>query len=237
MPPPFGLMSSQRSSRPASRANCSTTDANASFTSITEMSSQVRSRASRAPVRRPADCRAASGTGRRPRARTRRSARAARARAARGRALLATSTAAAPSQIWRRVPGRDLALRQERRLQRGERLERTCRAAASRRRRTASRRAGSSPRPGRSRSRSALVDRRDRAPVRLERERVELLARELPLVGDHLGRDPLRHDLASARAACPRGRRRSSPSGRATSSRRRPETTRSSCPTRSRPPR
>ena len=42
---------------------------------------------------------------------------------------------------------------------------------------------------------AALVDRRDRAPVRLERERVELLAREAPLLGDHLGRDPLRDDL------------------------------------------
>src|SRR4051794_38319524 len=42
MPPPFGLMSSQRSSSPASCANWSTTDANASFTSITAMSSQPR---------------------------------------------------------------------------------------------------------------------------------------------------------------------------------------------------
>ena len=31
--------------------------------------------------------------------------------------------------------------------------------------------------------------------MRLERERVELLAREAPLLGDHLGRDPLRDDL------------------------------------------
>ena len=40
-----------------------------------------------------------------------------------------------------------------------------------------------------------VVDRRDRAPVRLERVRVELLAREAPLLREHLGRDPLRHDL------------------------------------------
>jgi hypothetical protein len=31
--------------------------------------------------------------------------------------------------------------------------------------------------------------------VRLERVGVELLARQAPLLGDHLGRDPLRHDL------------------------------------------
>ena len=42
---------------------------------------------------------------------------------------------------------------------------------------------------------AALVDRRDRPAVRLERVRVELLAREAPLLGDHLGRDPLRDDL------------------------------------------
>jgi hypothetical protein len=33
------------------------------------------------------------------------------------------------------------------------------------------------------------------AAMRLERERVELLARDVPLVRDHLGRDALRHDL------------------------------------------
>ena len=41
---------------------------------------------------------------------------------------------------------------------------------------------------------AALVDRRDRAAVRLERERVQLLP-EVPLLGDDLRRDPLRHDL------------------------------------------
>ena len=39
-----------------------------------------------------------------------------------------------------------------------------------------------------------LVDRRDRAPVRLQRVLVERLAGEPPLLGDHLGRDALRHD-------------------------------------------
>ena len=40
-----------------------------------------------------------------------------------------------------------------------------------------------------------LVDGRDRAPVRLVGVRVERLAREVPLVGEHLGGDALRHDL------------------------------------------
>ena len=40
----------------------------------------------------------------------------------------------------------------------------------------------------------ALVDRGDRAPVRLERVLVQRLAREVPLLGEHLGRDALRHD-------------------------------------------
>src|SRR5919204_74040 len=39
------------------------------------------------------------------------------------------------------------------------------------------------------------VDRIERAPVRLERQRVELLARESPFLGDHLRRDSLRDDL------------------------------------------
>ena len=41
----------------------------------------------------------------------------------------------------------------------------------------------------------AVVDRADGASMRLERDRIQLLAREAPLLGDHLGRDPLRHDL------------------------------------------
>ena len=41
----------------------------------------------------------------------------------------------------------------------------------------------------------ALVDRRDRAAVRLEGERVQLLARKVPLLGDRLRGDPLRNDL------------------------------------------
>jgi len=40
-----------------------------------------------------------------------------------------------------------------------------------------------------------VVARSDRAAMGFEGEGVELLAREPPLVGDHLGRDPLRHDL------------------------------------------
>ena len=42
---------------------------------------------------------------------------------------------------------------------------------------------------------AALVDRGNGAPVRLERVGVELLTGQIPLVRDHLGRDPLRDDL------------------------------------------
>ena len=42
---------------------------------------------------------------------------------------------------------------------------------------------------------ASLVDRAQRAPVRLERERVQLLAGKVPLVRDHLGGDPLWDDL------------------------------------------
>ena len=44
---------------------------------------------------------------------------------------------------------------------------------------------------------TSLVDRTDGAPVRLERERVELLAGQVPLLGDQLGRDPLHDDLVA----------------------------------------
>ena len=40
-----------------------------------------------------------------------------------------------------------------------------------------------------------LVDRLDRPAMRLVRVRVERLPRKVPLVREHLGRDPLRHDL------------------------------------------
>ena len=71
-----------------------------------------------------------------------------------------------------RAPGRDHTLGQERRAQRGQRLERTCPAEASRRPRTASPRAGSAPRPGRSRSRSGpRRSRRSRAGATRARTR------------------------------------------------------------------
>ena len=44
-------------------------------------------------------------------------------------------------------------------------------------------------------SKLPVVDRGDRAPVRLERERVERLARQVPLRGERLGGDSLRDDL------------------------------------------
>ena len=95
----------------------------------------------------------------------------------------------------RRVAGGHLSLRQERGLQGGERL----------RRRVPSRRLVNLEDDAHVRIRQvdrhdllfepALVGRTDGASMRLERERIQLLAREAPLLGDHLGRNPLRHDL------------------------------------------
>src|SRR5919204_395645 len=95
----------------------------------------------------------------------------------------------------RRVAGRDLAVGQECRRQGGKRL----------RRGVATRRLVDGELHTHVRVRqvdrddlvvkAARVDRIDRAAVRLERDGIELLPRESPLVRDHLGRDPLRHDL------------------------------------------
>ena len=86
-----------------------------------------------------------------------------------------------------------------------------------------------------SRSNRAFVGRTRGAPLRLEREHVELLAREAPLLGDELGRDPLRHQVRdSARAGAGRTgppRAPTSPSAPGSCSRRRPRSRR-----RTRPP-
>ena len=152
-------------------------------------------------------------------------------------ASLATSTPAAPSQIWLELPavttpsGRNAGFS-------------AASASSDVSRRGVSSTANSTPTCGFETStgtisllEAALVDRRDRAPVRLERVLVELLAREAPLLGDHLGRDALRHDLPALEQLRPRGRRRSSPSARATSSRRPPRRRGRAGPTRSRRPR
>ena len=103
MPPPFGLMSSNRSSSPASCANWSTTHANASFTSITEMSSHV------SPARASAFLHASGlpcsirwgSTPERPKE----TKRARGSRPSRDAAdSLVTRTAAAPSTIWLELP-------------------------------------------------------------------------------------------------------------------------------------
>ncbi len=105
------------------------------------------------------------------------------------------STAAAPSQICDELPAVILPSGNEGRAQRGQRLGRR---VPSRRLvhpdERADVRIGHLDRNDLVRE-AALVDRGDRPPVRLERERVELLSRESPLLGDHLRRDPLRHDL------------------------------------------
>ena len=146
---------SQRSSRPASRRNWRTTDANASLTSITAMSSQLSPAFVERALARLAGCRAASGTGRRPRGRTRRTARAARARAAQAAASLATQHRGRAVDDRARVPGGDDAVRLERGLRATRASRATCRArgvssTANEDDRAARRR----PRPARSRSRS-----------------------------------------------------------------------------------
>ena len=153
-------------------------------------------------------------------------------------ASLAISTAAAPSQIWREFPAVTLPVRQERRLRARQRLR--GRVAPRRLVDAEERRptCGFVTSTGTiSLLEPPLVDRGDRAPVRLERERVELLAREAPLLGDAPRRRSPAGRSATARAAVRDGRRRSSPSGRATSSRRRPRRRRRAAPTRPRPPR
>src|SRR5436305_605987 len=103
MPPPFGFTSAARSSSPASCRNCSATDAKASFTSTTAMSSQPR------PAR-PSARSDASGF---PCSISRGSTPASPNDTNRARgsspsreqaASLATSTTAAPSQIWLEFP-------------------------------------------------------------------------------------------------------------------------------------
>src|SRR6266566_4181621 len=103
IPPPFGLMSSQRYSRPASRANCRTTQAKASFTSMTDMSSQVRpARASALSQACGFPCSIRCGSTPASPNETKR----ARGSSPRRPAALspATSTAAAPSQICDEFP-------------------------------------------------------------------------------------------------------------------------------------
>ena len=229
MPLPFGLTSpaSQRSCRPVSFEELQHDGGerlvDLDHGDVVPVEAGPRERA----LARDAGCRGASGTGRRRRARTRRTARAARARAASPRPRSSTSIAAAPSTIALELPGGDLAVLLEGGL-----------AATASFSSDVSRRGFSSTANEHGRAagadldgddlalEAALVDRGDRAPVRLERVLVELLAREAPL----RRRSPRRRcpaaRSASARRASalkpaePVRRRGSIPSARATSTRR-----------------
>src|SRR5215218_3034426 len=103
IPPPFGFTSPRRSCRPLSRMNWSATEANASFTSTTATSSHA------SPARLSAREHASGLPCSISRGSTPTSPKATyRARGTRPRreqaASLATSTAAAPSQIWLEFP-------------------------------------------------------------------------------------------------------------------------------------
>ena len=236
MPPPFGLMSSNRSSSPASCANWSTTHANASFTSITEMSSHVSpARAERLPARlrvavqHPVrvDAREAEGDEARPRL---------EAEPRRGRLARDEHGCGAVDDLAR-VAGGDDPVREKRRL---ERRRAAPRGVAPRRLVDADE-DGCAGGTDLDRDdlvlEAPLVDRGDRSAVRLERVRVELLPARCPTPRrSPRPRSPAGRS-ASGRAACPRGRRRSSPSGRATSSRRPRRRRRRAAPTRPPPPR
>src|SRR5947209_311796 len=103
IPPPFGFTSSIRSSSPASRTNWSTTDAKASFTSTTPTSSQPRPALASAfahPAGLPCSMRCGSTPARPNETKRARGSRSSRSTAR----PLATSTAAAPSQIWLEFP-------------------------------------------------------------------------------------------------------------------------------------
>src|ERR671934_399381 len=103
MPPPFGFTSSARSSSPASRRNWSATEANASFTSITAMSSQpspARAKARSDACGFPCSINRGSTPTRPNETNRARGFSPSREQAA----SLAIRTAADPSQIWLEFP-------------------------------------------------------------------------------------------------------------------------------------
>ena len=196
MPPPFGLTSSQRSSSPAS---CDELEHDRGERLVHLDHGDVvpgRGPPSRAPCRRPAGLPCSIRCGSTPeRPKETKRARGSSPRR-RGRLLARDEHAGRAVADLARVARGDHAVRQERRLQRGELLGRRVapRRLVDREERRRRLRFADLDRDDLVLE-AALVDRRERAPVRLERVRVELLARELPLLGDHLGGDPLRHDL------------------------------------------
>ena len=156
-------------------------EANASFSSTRSSVVDVDAGAREQLAARRGPGRCPSRAGRRPRPRCRRTRRAARCRARAPSPRDAITSAAAPSLMPGRVAGRDGAALAERRLQRGELLERRVGprmlvARRRRRRRRARRRSG----PASCRGRPALL--------RRERERVLVLARDAAALGDVLAR-------------------------------------------------
>ena len=176
-------------------AVCSTTDANASLTSITAMSSSVRPGPRDAPAASPAGCRAASASGRRRRCRTTTNRARGSSPSRLTAASLAISTAAEPSTIWDEFPAVTTPSGRNAGCERGERLGATSHgaAASSTAKRAARPSRGarlllSSGRCVRQLDRDdlavepALVRGGERTPVRFERVGVERLARQVPLV-------------------------------------------------------
>ena len=147
-----------------------------------------------APARMRAGCRGASGTGRRRRARTRRTVHAARVRAD-DAASLVTSIAAAPSTIALELPavilppalnaGWSEASFSSEVSRRGFSSTATSTAAPA-----APTSTGTISRSKRPSSMAAIARRCDSSEYSSSS-----LPREPPFVGDHLGRDALRHDL------------------------------------------
>ena len=238
MPPPFGLMSSQRSSRPGvvrelehdRRERLVHLDHRHVVPRQPGPRERLRARL-RVAVQHPV--RIDAGEPERRRSAPRGSSPSRDAAAS-----LATSTAAAPSQICARVPGRDLAVGQERRLAAPRAPRPRCRAAASRPRRRASPTCGFVTSTGtisfskRPSSIAAIARRCDSSEYASSSSRESphssaITSAEIPCGTISPALEQLR----------PRGRRRSSPSGRATSSRRPPRRRRRAGPTRSRRPR
>ncbi len=236
MPPPFGLMSSKRSSSPASCANWSTTEANASLTSITEMSSQP-SPALASAFRHASGLPWSIRYGSTPDEPERDEPGARLEPEPTGGRFAHDEHRRGAVDDLARVAGGDDTVGQEGGLERGELLGR--RVAA--RRLVDCEEHGGAGRPDLDRNdlvlEAAVVDRR-RSPAGATRARTRRVPRA---TGSTRRRAPRQRfpagRSASVRAACPRDRRRSSPSGRATSSRPRPRRRRRAARPRPRPPR
>ncbi len=192
---------SKRSPRFVSARNWSTTEANASFTSMTSMSSQVSPAFASARSQAcglPCSIRCGSTPARpKPRKRARGSSPSAEAFSSE-----ATSTAAEPSTIWLELP----AVIFPSGTKAGWSAAIVSSVVSRRTASSTAKRVRDERRAGVRRRKveldrddlvleAALVDRARGAHVRLVRVLVDLLAREVPLRGDLLGRDALRDDV------------------------------------------